>query len=626
MNPLPRFSVKAAFPVAGLAGKLLLPLFSLALFHPAAVFPQPGAGVSAAAAEQYVVWAEQAIGEGRWDDALAALERGADFASVSSDVSYLLAEVRCHKNLPLRPALDSLYQAFDTARWERYVPSRGRLLEAEILICLRDYSGALRALDLAERDPSIEFDTGQDILRGGTAEAPKTGRQYALVLRLLALKGLPEAGEFLRVLGLVMDRYPRDPRPPEILFSWAAGRMPEDGNSSAWPDRSLVDLALRRLPLFLEGQGAEAPEPPLPGSQLRGISGNSRLGCLAASFIRDTGEARRLVSACRALGKTGKEALPISLDLGIIDDLRAVEELFEFAADPAARILDKDTILRVWTLARSSEGRDLIRRNLLSFSGTIITDADRDGLREEWVRYSSGTALEYCRDADQDGQEDMRVGFSAGTPLWALEGGGIRVEWERYPAVLQAELDGVLYVPAPETMFYAPIRFSPLTGSAQIPGAGPAPLCPEADPRHSRLTERTLVSFALKVVRPSVEFPGGLEYIEMDQGIPRRAVEVFEGKTVSLTEFVLGQPRIQRLDLDMDGRMETIRRFREGTRSEENPLAYEKILESVETDKDRDGLYETAEYFYPDGTSVYSWDATGDGVRDYSETRRDSAR
>ncbi|MDR2136237.1 MAG: hypothetical protein LBO76_06435 [Treponema sp.] len=618
MNPLPRFSIKAAFPVAGLAWRLLL-LF-LALSPSAALFPQPGAGVSAAAAEQYLAWAEQAIGEGRWDEALAALERGADFADVSSDISYLLAAARYHENLPLLPALDSLYRAFAAGRWGRYTPARGRLLEAEMLICLRDYSGALRALDLAEQDPSIGLDTGGDSLRGGTAEVPMSGRQYAAVLRLLALRGGAETGEFLSVLGLVMDRYPRDPRPPEILFSWASGRMPDDRNPAARTDRSLVDLALRRLPLLAEGQRAEDSPPPAPGSQLRGISANPGLGCLAASFIRDTDEARRLVSACRAQGKAGAESLPISLELGLIDDRQAAEELL------AGPVLGKDTVLRVWSLMRDQEGRDLLRRNLLNFSGTIITDADGDGLKEEWVRYSSGTALEYCRDADQDGQEDLRVSFSAGIPRRALEGGRIRIEWERYPAVLQAELDGVLYVPAPETLFYAPVRFSPLTSDAQIPGAGPAPLCPEADPRYPRLTERTLVSFAIQAVRPSAEFPGGLEYIEVDQGVPLRASELVEGKTVSLTEFALGRPQVQRLDLDLDGYMETIRRFRGGAVSEENPLAYDKILESVETDRDRDGLYEMAEYFFPDGTSVYSWDTDGDGVRDYSETRGDSAR
>lgn len=617
MNEAPLFP-----PPTGFWKLFLAPFLTLILFlgPPDAVFSQSGLEVSAAAAEPYLLWAEQSLGEGRWDEALALLERGADFADASSDISYLLAEVRVHGGLPLLPALDCLRRALDTGRWERYTSSQARLLEAETLIRLRNYSGALRSLDLAERDPSIDLDTGHGpfVRRGGTGAAPRTGRQYAAMLRLLALKGLSNTEEFFAMCGLVMDRYPRDPRPAELLFTQVAGRMPEDGAPSARTDRSLVDLALRRLPLLVEGGGAEAGESP-PGSWLRGTTASSRLAYLAAPFIRDTEQARRLLSAYRALGKIDAESLPPSLNLGLIDDGQAVGELFE----DAGGILDKDTILGVWSLLRGHEGQDLFRRSLLNFSGTIITDADRDGLWEERVRYSLGTALEYRRDADQDNQDELRVFFSAaGVPLRAEEG-RFRVEWEQYPAVLQAELDGTRYIPAPQTMFYAPVRLVPLTGDAPVSGfgAGPGPLHPEADTTHPRLTERTLVSFALNVVRPSAEFPGGLEYIELDRGVPLRAEELVEGKTVSLTEFVLGRPRVQRLDLDLDGRMETIRRFREGAVSAENPLVYEKILESVETDRDGDGLYEMAERFLPDGTSVYSWDTDGDGSRDYVEVR-----
>ncbi|MDR1024170.1 MAG: hypothetical protein LBL56_00465 [Treponema sp.] len=617
-------------------------LVFLIVFPAVAALSQPsaGTGVSAAAAEQYLLRAEQVIGEGRRDEALAVLERGADFADVSSDISYLLAELRYRGNLPLPLALDSLRRAFETGRWERYTPSRGRLLEAELLLCLRNYSGALRSLTAAEQEPSFGFET--DTLPGSVAlrdGAVQTAGQRAAILRLLALKGLGETEEFIRRLELAMDRYPRDPRPVEILFTWASGRMPEGELRGA--DRSLIDLALRRLPLWeLQGEGtpgvgilstgtpgAEARGLDSSGPRLRGLAVSSRFAYLAAPFIRDIDEARRLVSAYRALGGAEQESLPISLDLGLIDDRQAVEELFGPASvrpftagspsGAAERVLDKSTLLRVWSLLRSREGRDLFRLNLLGFSGTIAADDNRDGLWEEWVHYSSGTVREYCRDADQDGRVELRADFSAGgIPLRAEDARGIHVEWERYPAVLRAELDGVVYIPGPQTLFYAPLRLSRLLDD------DPGFLCPEADPPHIALGERTLVSFSLNVVRPSVEFPGALEYIELSQGVPLRATERLEGKIVSLTEFVRGQPRIQRLDLDLDGRMETIRYFREMTASGDNPLAYEKILELVETDRDRDGLYEMGERFFPDGTSIYSWDTDGDDVRDYFETRR----
>ncbi|MDR1443536.1 MAG: hypothetical protein LBI94_01530, partial [Treponema sp.] len=298
----------------------------LILFPTAAALSQQAAGISAAAAEQYLLWAEQAIGEGRRDEALAVLERGADFADVSSDISYLLAELRYRGNLPILPALDSLRRAFDAGRWEHYTPSQGRLLEAELLICLRNYSGALRSLNMAEQDPSFGIENGieTDATPGSARDgAPQADGQRAAVLRLLALKGLADTEEFLRYLGLVMDRYPRDLRPVEILFTWARDRMPEGGS-----DRSLVDLALRRIPQGVEAVGAGISAPDLPGPRLRGIALSSRFMYLAAPFIRDTDEARRLVLAYRGAGGTEPESLPIALDLGLIDDRQAVEELF----------------------------------------------------------------------------------------------------------------------------------------------------------------------------------------------------------------------------------------------------------------------------------------------------------
>jgi hypothetical protein len=389
------------------------------------------------------------------------------------------------------------------------------------------------------------------------------------------------------------------------------------------------------------------------GPRFRGNFTPLRLACLAAPFIRDRAEARRLVSACRALGGPERESIPLSLDLGIIDEGQAMEELFAPGDGPGALILDRDLVRRVWSLLRDRESRAAFRRRLLRFSGILTTDADGDGIWEESSRYVEGTVRDYYRDADQDGPEDLRVSFSSGgipreawlspggmpegapeavrgdawDDTWSgagdaasrFPGGRIYLRWERYPAVLDAELDGVVYVPAPETFFYAPIRFTPLPGDDTGIEGEPGLLYPEAELPQIRLTGRTLVSFALSVIRPSLEFPGGLERITMERSVPRRAVETLDGRVVAVTEFVRGQPRIQRVDLDLDGRMETIRRFREGVPGED-PLAYERIPELVETDRDRDGLYEMGEQFFPDGTSIYSWDTDGDGIRDFFET------
>ncbi|MDR0399747.1 MAG: hypothetical protein LBH51_02235 [Treponema sp.] len=590
-----------AFRFLCLAVVLIFPGFS--------VFPQLNStvshAVSRAAAEQYLLKAEEFIGEGRWEKALDLLERGADFADASSDLSYLLAQARYHEKVPLPRVLDALNQAVAAGSWETYSFTQACLLEAEILIALRNYSRALHSLDLAEQGiPGQESFSGPEEGRDHRGPLGEDAARSA-VLRLLALKGLPEPPEFRRFLMSAMNRYPRDPRPVEILFSWAGG---DTGPSEA--DRAMIDLALRRLPLLLD----ESP----------------RLAYLAAPFIRDAGEARRLVSAYRALGGAEKESLPASMDLGLIDDRQAVEGLFE---NGSGAVLDRGLILRIWSLLRDREGRDLFRQRLLEYSGLVSSDSDGDGRSESLVRYSAGIPQEYRGDADQDGFPEMRVFFSPeGIPLqgeFTTGGRRIRIQWERYPAVLKAEMENATFIAVPENFFFAPLRFAPLvsedmSGGIAPPGAGgPDCLYPESDRGQAELNPRVLVAQALAIQRPSEEFPGAVEHIEMERGVPRRALEILDGNIAAYTEFSLGLPRIQRLDLDLDGRMETVRYFREGRVLDSlNPLSYEKIPELIETDRDRDGLYEMGERFLPDGAVVYSWDTDGDGIRDYVETRK----
>ncbi|GHV53161.1 hypothetical protein AGMMS49579_11480 [Spirochaetia bacterium] len=541
----------------------LLPIL-LMLIPAVAGWAQTGTGVSTAAAELYTAWAEQAINDGRWPEALAILERGGDFADVSSDISFLLAKARYHENSPSGAVLEALRRGIEAGRWTKYSAAEARLLEAEILIRLRNFTGALTVLS--------KTPVGVDTER----------------LRLLALKGFPDKAEFRRVMAETLDRYPRDPRPVEILFAYASAKNPEEN------DLDLISLALQRLPYLLEA--------------------DPHLAYMAAPFIRDTENARRLVQGYRAFGNPDSASIPVSLNLGLIDDAQAIEELFASFGSPADRVINKDLILSVWGLLRNREGRDLFKRNLMGFSGVIMEDADRDGYPETRTNYGDGAIQEYFRDADQDGLAELHINFAAGLPFRAeqvidaeptAEAADrssplkVYIDWEQYPAVLRAELEKVTYIPRPGEFRYTPVRFSELTGGDGEPGLR----YPEGNVQQSRLSRRTLVSFALQIQRPSTEFKGAVEWIDMEKGIPWRAIEYLEGRPVAVTEFVRGQPSIQRLDLDLDSRMETIRHFRS-----------DGSIESIENDWDGDGIFETREQFFSDGSIIYSWDIeTGQG-------------
>jgi hypothetical protein len=558
---------------------VLLSISCIVLF---AQIPDPRPGETASA-DLYVQWAERTIAAGRWSEVLPGLEKGADYRDVSSDLSYLLALARRHEGLPKGAVLEALGWAAEAGRWTRYTQADCRRLEAETLIAVRNYTGALRLLGENMRDNDT------------------------MVLTLLALKGISDIYSFYDILAQTMNRYPRDPRPVRILFDY----LHEDYTGPRLPEANELELAapaLRRLPYLLEAD----PE----------------LAWLAAPFIRDSAEARRLVEAYRARGNPSRESIPASLNLGIIDDFTAVDELF------AAESISRALLEAVWKLLRGAEGREYYRRNLLAFSGVIILDRDRDGIPESEARYLNGMLQSFGWDADQDGLNELEVYFEAGdflarafvaesmpgTGVFALprsgeERGKFTVRWERYPAVLETEFNGESYIPGPGAFLYRPFRF------ADLPGGPPGLLYPLPETDYSPLTRRTLVSFAVEIRRPSLEFPGAEERIELEEGIALNSAEYLDGSAVSQTRYLRGRPVQQRLDLDLDGRMETRRRFKqeigreEALREDRFPWDIPAIIEYTESDWDGDGIYESAEEYGPGGV-VPSWDLDGDGRRE----------
>jgi hypothetical protein len=552
----------------------------------------------AAAAEQYAQWARQAMEDGRWKEAREAMERAADFSDGFSDLSYLLARARFHEAAPRGAVLEALGRALETDRWYAHSADAARLLEAETLIGLRSFSGALRIL--ADLPP-------------GPAE---------ISLRLAALKGLGDREGFRRTAALALDIYPRDPRPVKILFEYFGSAPPQfslvpepyprENEVNEW---SLIRTALRRLPLLVEA--------------------DRDLAYLAVPFIADQDEARRYVAAYRAGGEHKPAALPAALELGLIDEDAAMEELFSPGAlglaGPETLRLDRALLLALWALLRTPESRDRFSRNLSAFSGVIMDDRDQDGYPESWAVFAGGILESYQYDGDQDGLADLEVFCNQGAPergLLAVSpepvsfGGELPrfpvkdedrlkavIRWEQYPAVGDVFLEGVNYVPRPLEFFYTPLRFIDLAGSSLR--------YPERDPLTARITRRTLAFFSLYAERPGRNFEAARERVTLDRGIPQGAVEFLDGRVVAETEFVRGRPVIQRVDLDLDGRLETLRRFR----GDFPPFPgdglpdYLEGLESSQSDWDGDGVFETGEDYFPGGALKNTWNLNRDGVK-----------
>jgi hypothetical protein len=307
--------------------------------------------------------------------------------------------------------------------------------------------------------------------------------------------------------------------------------------------------------------------------------------------------------------------------LGLIDERTALEELFSVQNRVSG--LDLALIDSVWDLLRNQEGRALFLRYLSGFTGVITRDTDYDGIPEGFARYENGILTVYQHDGKQSGLADLVVNFEdanpksavvdrppeagAGIPVFprkAEEPRKILIEWEQYPAIREAEIEGERFFFRPLELFFAPVQFLE-RGVSYSSGTVTAKsfLFPERDPMTPALTRRTLLAHAYRLERPSTEFRGALEVMELSAGIPIRAREYLNGLMLSETDFLRGRPIAQKVDLDMDGRLETFRHFRrtsivsEGALpSPETLLNYERDFDYVESDWNGNGNF-IREYF-----------------------------
>jgi tetratricopeptide (TPR) repeat protein len=508
-----------------------------------------------AVAERYSLYVQSLIDAGWLDQAEAALLRAMDYADVSSDISCQLAFVRQGLGRPVNLALEAARTALDTDRFRAYRAEDARLIEARCLLTLRQYSAALRSIRLCADNAD------------------------SALVRLEAWKGLDDRQEFMREAAMALDRFARDARISALVLRYAAAHTPAGG------EQALVDRVLRIVSMLTD----EAPE----------------LGYLAAPFVYDREEARNLVAAYRAVTPVpAAESLPVSLDLGVAGGESATAALFRCDA------IDRDTLLSVWLLLGTDETRDAFEQALRVFTGFITIDEDRDRIVETRVAYREGRLVSYEHDADQDGVPDVRAHFTGETPVAGfLAAGNIALSWQGFPSVGYAEKDGLRYDFAPRSLFYAPFRLRGLCGDTVLP---------EPDRYAGTMTERTLAGFALAVTRASREFDGAVEVITMRDGVPVRAEERLNGRVVSGTEFDRGFPARQRVDLDLNGSLETVRRFRAGDAPDYYPFR-EITLSSQVSDFNGNGVAEYKEEYAADGTVSRFWDMNEDGVYEYRE-------
>jgi len=558
------------------------------------------------AAHQYVVWIRQALDEGRLEDASAAIVRALDFSNVNSDISYLAAYVGLRLG-DARPAIVAhLDKAIDVNRWAYYNENEALVLKAEQLVNMQRYSSALAALEQVK-----EGDVSAD----------------AAMMRLKAFRGLAlnslsatEIAVFQSFALSTMNRFSRDPRPAVVYLEYlnfirkynSRLNLELSASSLGSSDQQVLDLILRRLPILVE------------------IDPN--LAWMAVPYMRSLEDARRYTAGYRAGGflanasgfTPSPRSIPLALNLGLIGDNQAIEELF---SNPLS-IIDFNVLNDTFDMLRSEEGRDEFTRTLLNFTGFIITYDSHNGLIESAATIKEGVVRCLIIDKNHELYLDLQFDFNSnGIPTSAtvsVSGNNTQadVTWERYPFVMRVKLPHEDFAFRAADFNYTPLSFITLGGSRTRPGMS----FPVLSNQHE-LSRRSLVSFCASIDRPSVEFEGATERIILEGGIPQQAVEVLGTNIVSITEFEGGLPVIQYIDLDLDGRMETIRRFhRPGPNypwpDTDERFEYRALVASSESDWIGDGRFKTGEVYLQDGSVVYQWDMDGSGTMNYSEAER----
>ncbi len=516
-----------------------------------------------------------AVDRGDWFSCLAILNRGRDFSDASSDLAYLrsLAELQCGS--PAGAALASIREALAAGRWSRWQGEDGRLLEARILVRLRSFEEAL----------SVSRD-----LLGSTAAS----------IRLDALRGLGDRTAFRRLAKEASVAYPED---PELARTILLGLSSLAGSSPSSEEQGLASSLIAHLP------------------QLQAILPDIVLA--AEPFVSRLDDRMRLVSSYRAQFPADQRSLPIALHLGLIDDDGAVAELF---SSDAKGSLDRKILVACRDELRSREGRAAFDGAARKYTGRVVSDEDADGIVESWADYRVGVLSQYWYDADQDGLPELSVTFTDELPSSGevpLLGGGklpvfprseqersrIQLRWSRYPFLEEATVKGVRYIAS--NCSFAPLLLSPL-----IQGS-PTPVLrfPEPDPGAGTLSERSLISFSIQVERRGTLSEDAVERLRLVDGVVRSAEEFASGRLVSRTSYEDGFPLERHLDLDFDGRMETVQRYARGLA---RPLPLDPLPKPIETDLDADGdgVFEYRERIGEDGHPYAQWDEDGDGSYD----------
>jgi len=542
-------------------------------------------GVNLSAALSCLQNSAKLFTEEKWKEALFEAQLGEVYDPKTADFLYIQAICSLKLNYPNEDILEKAEAACaDGMIWRLYDINTGRLLAAKINCMTLKYKEALELVSL------LPFESSD----GDYIKAD-------------ALYGLGRDAEAKRLISEAMDRWAFDSRFAKLFF------LRERGKRVSFFGKKLAEHIISRLYAWQD----EDPS----------------LLLLASPFETRSDENIRRLKLYRSMYLPFSESYDIDdlynrsystllcLRYGIIDEQTAVNEFMAIKVYYFNPILKEfmltnaiyeSHLVELLRLVVNSKLRNEIKNFLTVYDGLIVDDENGDMIIDSKIYYKDGRP--WCAEFDslQTGYPEYTVECNFGIPsiIYGKKNEYSAV-YDIYPSIKTFTKDGIKYTMRPKDLSWAPIDLKELNlrlyGSHQKEYAF---FSLKLDKKVKNLHEGTLVYSSVFSEEDTSYIDGGVKKIFFEKGIPIKAeIKVF-GNPYSQTNYRNGFPAFEIVDRDGDGYFET-------------RVGYDSkgVLKKIDTDLNKNKLYEYSESYEKDGSVIKVWDSDEDGSFEITYTQ-----
>ena len=510
--------------------------------------------INAGAALRSLERAVALLVDSRWEDASFEARLGSTYDPLLADFPYIEALSLAGRGSPRADILERLEASLVKGLSWRSYDRRDA-----VRFCARLYAETLRYRDALA------------LLGTDDGELSADGDH----VRLLALYGLGQREEAIRLAKTSLERWPFDSRFAEVCL------RRETGHTKDPLVTDVIETILSRLYLWQEQ--------------------NPVLLLLAVPYERSAPARERNIRMYRNMLETGEApastrvlSTVLALEYGLVSEKQALDELLRYEDEGIPR----DVLLRLSELLVDEAVRREFLEKLNSFGGILVHDDNSDGILDARIRYRMGRPVYAEFDIHQSGYPEIRVTAELGDPvLVVLDRDTTEIRYDTYPVVNSVRRNNRQYTLRPQALSWAPVRwirddsipdgfFYLVPNTAEVP-----------------LTERMLIASSLYYAEPVEDTPAGETRYVLENSMPVMSEQRVDGQTLSRTTYKAGKPVSTNKDANGDGYFETRMTYHPDT-----------TVASIEIDRNANRTYEYREEYTVDGSVVKKWDYDEDGV------------